>query len=30
MKKFYVEQETYPGAPIDSVAEGIKYLKTIL
>jgi sugar phosphate isomerase/epimerase len=30
MKKFYVEQETYPGEPIDSVAEGIKYLKTIL
>jgi sugar phosphate isomerase/epimerase len=30
MKKFYVEQETYPGAPIDSAAAGIKYLKTIL
>ena len=30
MKKFYIEQETYPGEPIDSVAEGIKYLKTIL
>lgn len=27
---FYVEQETYPGAPIDSVGESIKYLKTIL
>lgn len=30
MKHFYVEQETYPGAPIDSVGESIKYLKTIL
>ena len=30
MKHFYVEQESYPGAPIDSVAACIKYLKTIL
>lgn len=30
MKHFYVEQETYPGAPIDSVGESIKYLKSIL
>ena len=30
MKHFYVEQESYPGAPIDSVAASIKYLKTIL
>jgi sugar phosphate isomerase/epimerase len=30
MKHFYIEQETYPGAPIDSVGESIKYLKTIL
>lgn len=30
MKHFYVEQESYPGAPIDSVGESIKYLKTIL
>jgi sugar phosphate isomerase/epimerase len=30
MKKFYIEQETYPGVPMDSVAAGIKYLKTIL
>jgi sugar phosphate isomerase/epimerase len=30
MKHFYVEQETYPGAPIDSVGQSIKYLKTIL
>jgi sugar phosphate isomerase/epimerase len=30
MKHFYVEQETYPGAPIDSVAASIQYLKTIL
>jgi sugar phosphate isomerase/epimerase len=30
MKHFYVEQETYPGAPIDSIAACIKNLKTIL
>lgn len=30
MKHFYVEQETYPGAPIDSIENCIKYLKTIL
>jgi sugar phosphate isomerase/epimerase len=30
MKNFYIEQETYPGAPIDSAAAGIKYLKGIL
>lgn len=30
MKHFYVEQETYPGAPIDSVGASIKYLNTIL
>jgi sugar phosphate isomerase/epimerase len=29
MKHFYVEQESYPGAPMDSVGENIKYLKTI-
>jgi sugar phosphate isomerase/epimerase len=30
MKHFYVEQESYPGAPIDSVGASIKYLNTIL
>lgn len=30
MKHFYVEQESYPGAPIDSAESSIKYLKTIL
>jgi sugar phosphate isomerase/epimerase len=30
MKHFYVEQETYPGAPMDSVGASIKFLKTIL
>jgi sugar phosphate isomerase/epimerase len=30
MKHFYVEQESYPGAPIDSVAASAKYLKSIL
>lgn len=30
MKHFYIEQETYPGEPIDSVGASIKYLKTIL
>jgi sugar phosphate isomerase/epimerase len=30
MKHFYVEQETYPGVPIDSAAACAKYLKTIL
>jgi sugar phosphate isomerase/epimerase len=30
MKHFYIEQETYPGEPIDSVAACIKNLQTIL
>lgn len=30
MKHWYVEQESYPGAPIDSVEASAKYLKTIL
>jgi len=30
MKHFYVEQETYNGAPIDAAAACIKYLKTIV
>lgn len=30
MKHFYIEQESYPGDPMDSVAAGAKYLKTIL
>jgi sugar phosphate isomerase/epimerase len=30
MKHFYVEQESYSGAPIDSTEASIKYLKTIL
>ncbi|WP_165823937.1 sugar phosphate isomerase/epimerase family protein [Pseudochryseolinea flava] len=30
LKHFYVEQESYPGEPINSVEEGAKYLKTIL
>jgi sugar phosphate isomerase/epimerase len=30
MKHFYVEQESYPGEPIDSVAASIKNLKAIL
>ncbi len=30
MKRWYVEQESYPGDPIDSVAACAKYLKTIL
>ena len=30
MKHYYVEQESYPGAPIDSVGASAKYLKTIL
>jgi sugar phosphate isomerase/epimerase len=30
MKHFYVEQESYPGEPIDSAGASIKYLKTIL
>jgi sugar phosphate isomerase/epimerase len=30
MKHFYVEQESYPGAPIDSVGASIKNLKNIL
>ncbi len=30
MKRWYVEQETYPGEPIVSVEASAKYLKTIL
>jgi sugar phosphate isomerase/epimerase len=30
MKHFYVEHDTFPGAPIDSVEADIKYLNTIL
>jgi sugar phosphate isomerase/epimerase len=30
MKHFYVEQESYPGEPINSVEACAKYLKTIL
>lgn len=30
MKHFYVEQETYKGAPIDATEASIKYLKTIV
>lgn len=30
MKHFYVEQESYPGEPIDSVSASIKNLKAIL
>jgi sugar phosphate isomerase/epimerase len=30
MKNWYIEQETYPGAPIDSVGASAKFLKTIL
>lgn len=30
MKHFYVEQESYPGEPIDSVGASAQYLKTIL
>lgn len=30
VKYFYVEQESYPGEPIDSVEASAKYLKTIL
>jgi len=30
MKHFYVEQETYNGAPIDAAEACIKYLKTIV
>jgi len=30
MKRWYVEQETYPGEPIDSAGASAKYLKTIL
>lgn len=30
MKHFYIEQESYPGAPIDSTEASIKYLKSIL
>lgn len=30
MKHWYVEQETYPGNPIDSIATSAKYLKTLL
>jgi sugar phosphate isomerase/epimerase len=30
MKNWYIEQETYPGEPIDSVGASAKFLKTIL
>jgi sugar phosphate isomerase/epimerase len=30
LKNFYVEQESYPGEPINSVEASAKYLKTIL
>lgn len=30
LKHFYVEQESYPGAPIDSTEASAKFLKTIL
>jgi sugar phosphate isomerase/epimerase len=30
LQYYYVEQESYPGAPIDSAAASAKYLKTIL
>jgi sugar phosphate isomerase/epimerase len=30
MKKFFVEQETYPSNPMQSAENSIKYLKTIL
>lgn len=30
LKHLYIEQETYPGAPIDSIENSIKNLKTIL
>lgn len=30
MKEWYVEQETYPGDPIDSAAACAKFMKTIL
>jgi len=30
MKNWYIEQETYPGAPMDSVGASAKFLKTIL
>jgi sugar phosphate isomerase/epimerase len=30
LKHYYVEQESYPGAPIKSVEESAKYMKTIL
>ena len=29
MKHWYVEQESYPGAPLDSVSASAKYLKTL-
>jgi sugar phosphate isomerase/epimerase len=30
LKNFYVEQESYPGEPIDSAGKSAQYLKTIL
>lgn len=30
MKHFYIEHDSFPGSPIDSVSAGIKNLKTIL
>lgn len=30
LKKFFVEQETYPSDPMRSAENSIKYMKTIL
>ena len=30
MKKFFIEQETYPSTPMESTKKSIDYLKTIL
>jgi sugar phosphate isomerase/epimerase len=30
MKQFFIEQESYPGEPIDSVEASARYMKTIL
>jgi sugar phosphate isomerase/epimerase len=30
LKKFFVEQETYPTTPMDGARNSINYLKTIL
>jgi sugar phosphate isomerase/epimerase len=29
MKHWYVEQESYPGSPLESVEANAKYLKTL-